>query len=101
MAWTLVAPILALVMLGWLMLTEWIPLFPLNDLAASTVRERAMAAVVNYGTLIAMIVGILSGTPIGAVAAAALAGLWVVGHIASWWLPYLGVSSGAQRDAYQ
>lgn len=101
MPWDTLALLFPSLMLGWLVLTEWVPLYPLNDLAASTPRERAQLAVVNYGTLIAMMVGIASGTQLGAIAAAGLAGLWVIGHIASWWLPYLGVSTADQRDAYQ
>jgi hypothetical protein len=32
---TLIAIIVPLVWVGWLILTEWVPMFPLNDLEAS------------------------------------------------------------------
>ena len=101
MGWELIAVASCAVMLAWLLVTEWVPLPPLNDLAASTTRERVWPAVVNYGVLGAIAAGMLVGTTWGAIAALSLAVLWLLGHVISWWLPYLGVSTHAQRAAYQ
>jgi hypothetical protein len=45
---TTIAFLVPLVWLAWLILTEWVPMFPLNDLESSTVRERALLALANY-----------------------------------------------------
>src|SRR5262245_9985796 len=88
-------------MLGWLLVTEWVPLSPLNDLTASTPRERGRAAAVNYGALAAIAIGVATGTATGAVVAQVLVVVWLVGHLASWWLPYFGLSAERQREAYR
>ena len=50
-----------LVMLAWLLLTEWVPLAPLNDLAASTPGDRLRVGVVNYGVLLVIAGGVADG----------------------------------------
>ncbi len=84
-------------MLGWLILTEWVPLAPLNDLGASTQGERGRAAVLNYAALLVIATGVLTGTTVGAIVAQVLVVAWLVGHLLSWWLPYFGLSSERQR----
>ena len=89
------------VMLGWLVLTEWVPLAPLNDLEASTTADRAKAAAVNYTVLVLIAGGVLIGSTAGAIVAEVLAAVWLIGHVVSWWLPYFGVSFERQREAYR
>jgi hypothetical protein len=88
-------------MLAWLLITEWVPLPPLNDLEASPPSHRLRAALVNYSVLAVIAAGVATGTVIGAIVAVVLAGAWLLGHVASWWLPYLGLSTAGQRDAYR
>jgi hypothetical protein len=98
---TLIAIIVPLIWVGWLILTEWVPMFPLNDLEASTVRERATTAALNYTVGLVIAGGILIDQTWSLVVAVVVSLLALAGHIASWWLPYFGISTQAQRDAYQ
>ena len=56
---TLIAIIVPLIWVGWLILTEWVPMFPLNDLEASTVRERATTGAMNYTVGLVIAGGVL------------------------------------------
>lgn len=101
MSWDVAAGASCLVMLGWLLVTEWVPLSPLNDLEASTPGERLRAAAGNYSVLLAIAVAVATGTSVGAVVAELLAVSWLIGHVLAWWLPYLGHSAATQREAYR
>lgn len=95
-----VAITLPLVWLAWLALTEWVPLAPLNDLSNGNLRPRLLAAAINYPFPLLIAGGVALGEPWSLITASALCGLILVGHVTSWWLPYLGVSSKAQREVY-
>ena len=101
MSWTVLSVVTCTVMLAWLLVTEWIPLPPLNDLEASTPTHRLQAGLVNYTVLAVIAGGVISGRPLGAVVAVVLAAIWLLGHIVAWWLPYLGLSTASQREAYR
>ncbi|MFF5204411.1 hypothetical protein [Streptosporangium sp. NPDC000396] len=94
-----IAVIVPLIWLAWLVLTEWVPMFPLNDLEASTVKERALMALVNYPIPLLIAGGVALHETWSLAVATGLAVLTVVGHIVSWWLPYFGFSFEAQREA--
>ena len=90
-----------LLWLCWLILTEWVPMYPLNDLRSDNVRERLTAAAVNYPLPLLIAGGVALHRTWSMIAALVLCGLCLAGHIASWWLPYFGISSQAQRDGYR
>jgi hypothetical protein len=96
--WGVVVP---LVWLGWLVLTEWVPMFPLNDLRPDNLRRRLVAACVDYPFPLAIAAGTALHRPWSEAVALVLCGLVVVGHLTSWWLPYVGISTAAQRAAYR
>ncbi|MGP3959843.1 hypothetical protein ACTWPT_27910 [Nonomuraea sp. 3N208] len=96
-----IAIIVPFVWLAWLVLTEWVPMFPLNDLSPGNVRDRLLAAAINYPFPLLIAAGIAIQQTWSLVAAAALCGLIITGHVLSWWLPYFGVSSAAQRESYR
>jgi hypothetical protein len=98
---TTIAFLVPLVWLAWLILTEWVPMFPLNDLESSTVRERALLALANYPLPLLVAAGVALHETWSLVAATCLVALTLVGHIVSWWLPYFGISFAAQREAYR
>ncbi|GAA3012497.1 hypothetical protein [Streptosporangium longisporum] len=98
---TTVAIIVPFVWLGWLVLTDWVPLFPLNDLSPGNVRGRALAASVNYPFPLLIAAGIALHRSWSLVAATVLCCLIVAGHVRSWWLPYFGTASAAQREIYR
>ncbi|MCK2215047.1 hypothetical protein MF672_014805 [Actinomadura sp. ATCC 31491] len=87
--------------LAWLVLTEWVPMFPLNDLRPGNLRHRRIAAAINYPFPLLIAAGVALGRTWSLVAATALAGLIVFGHVTSWWLPYAGLSTAAQRETYR
>ncbi len=98
---TVVAAVAPLVWLGWLVLTDWVPMYPLNDLERRDHRQRAVGAVTTYPAGLLVSAGVLIGQSWSLATAVILAGAIVVGHVAGWWLPYAGVSVGPQRDVYR
>ncbi|MEW1635944.1 hypothetical protein AB0469_17920 [Streptomyces sp. NPDC093801] len=89
-----------LVWLAWLALTEWVPMFPLNDLRDDNHRERLGDAALNYPVPLLISAGVAAGCEGTRIASLVLCVLVLVGHVASWWLPYFGISTQAQRDSY-
>ncbi|AHH95446.1 hypothetical protein GCM10010174_59620 [Kutzneria viridogrisea] len=97
-----VAVVLALLWVGWLVLTEWVPMFPLNDLAVSDVGDRVRAALMNYPVGLAIAGGMALGQTWSTVLATVLSGLTIVGNAVCWWLPYFGlIRNEPMRRAYQ
>jgi hypothetical protein len=94
------AVLVPLLWLGWLALIDWVPLFPLNDLRPDNRRDRRVAAAVNYPVPLLIAGGIALGQRWSAWAALVLCGLCLAGHVANWWLPYAGLSTAGQREAY-
>ncbi|MBB4913120.1 hypothetical protein [Streptosporangium saharense] len=98
---TTVAIVVPFVWLAWLVLTEWVPMFPLNDLAPGNLRNRLVAASMNYPIPLLIAGGVALHQTWSLVTATVISGLVIVGHVQSWWLPYFGVSSAAQRELYR
>ena len=71
------------------------------NLSVSTSRERLRVGVANYSVLLAIGGGVITGTVAGAIVAEVLVVAWLVGHLVAWWLPYFGLSTASQRDAYR
>jgi hypothetical protein len=90
-----------LVWLGWLVLTDWVPMYPLNDLESSSANTRARRALATYPTGLLIAAGVLVDQTWSLVVALLLAVGLVVGHITYWWLPYLGVAVRPQVEIYQ
>jgi hypothetical protein len=98
---TTIAVVLPLIWLAWLALTEWVPMFPLNDLAPGNLGRRLLAASINYPFPLLIAAGIALHQTWSLIAALALCTVILIGHLANWWLPYFGHSSAAQRENYQ
>src|SRR6476469_4493044 len=98
---TVVAAVAPLVWLGWLVLTDWVPMYPLNDLEHRDHHQRAVAAMTTYPAGLLISAGVLIGQGWSLATAVILAGCVVVGPVAGWWRPYAGVSVGPQRDVYR
>lgn len=98
---TVVSPLAPLLWLGWLVLTDWVPMFPLNDLRPDNRAARRTAALINYPVPLLIAAGTVLHRPWSTGVALALCGLTLAGHLASWWLPYLGLSTAGQRAAYR
>lgn len=89
------------VWLGWLVLTEWVPMYPLNDLRASSRATRARRALLTYPAGLLIIIGIVLNQTWSLVMALVLAIGVVVGHVVYWWMPYIGVAVQPQVEIYQ
>jgi len=96
-----IAIIVPFVWLGWLVATEWVPMFPLNDLRPGNAGQRVLAACVNYPFPLLIAAGVALHHTWSLVAATALCVLILGGHVRSWWVPYFGGSTAAQREIYQ
>ncbi|MFH8385862.1 hypothetical protein ACH4E7_33905 [Kitasatospora sp. NPDC018058] len=96
-----IAVVLPLVWLGWLVLTEWVPMFPLNDLVPGNRGPRLLAAAINYPFPLLIAGGVALDRRWSLISALVLCVLVLTGHVVSWWLPYFGFSSAAQREVYR
>ncbi|RJL35466.1 hypothetical protein [Bailinhaonella thermotolerans] len=97
---TTIAVVLPLVWLAWLALIDWVPMFPLNDLTPGNLRARVLAAVINYPFPLLIAAGVALHETWSLIAALVLCAMTFAGHLASWWVPYFGLSSAAQREVY-
>ncbi|MEU7863589.1 hypothetical protein [Nonomuraea sp. NPDC049141] len=96
-----IAIIVLFVWLGWLVVTEWVPMFPLNDLRPGNIGQRVLAACVNYPFPLLIAAGVALHQTWSLIAATALCVLIVGGHVRNWWLPYFRGGTAAQRETYQ
>jgi hypothetical protein len=96
-----VAAVTPLVWLGWLVLTDWVPMYPVNDLERRDHRQRVVGALTTYPAGLLVSAGVVIGQSWSLVTAVIIAGSVVVGHVAGWWLPYAGVGVGPQRTLYR
>jgi hypothetical protein len=90
-----------LVWLGWLVITDWVPMYPLNDLESSSPATRGRRALATYPAGLLIVAGILVDQTWSLVLALMLAIGLVVGHIAYWWMPYFGVAVEPQVEIYR
>ncbi|WP_433203863.1 hypothetical protein ACQP00_34900 [Dactylosporangium sp. CS-047395] len=98
---TPIAVAVPLAWLLWLVLTEWVPMYPLNDLRPGNLRDRVLAACVNYPFPLAIAAGVALHRPWSLAVALVLCGLCVLGHVRAWWLPYFGRASAGQAEQYR
>jgi hypothetical protein len=96
-----VAVVLPFVWLSWLIFTDWVPVFPLNDLSPGNVRRRLLAAAINYPFPLLIAGAVALHRQWSMVGAVVLCLLILRGHLASWWLPYFRPATAAQRETYQ
>jgi hypothetical protein len=89
-----------LVWLGWLILIDWVPLAPLNDLGAISAGDRGLAALANYPIPLLIAGAVVLGRRWSNLTAVVLSALCLVGHLISWWIPYFGSATAAQRADY-
>ncbi|MEQ4306072.1 hypothetical protein ABNF97_32590 [Plantactinospora sp. B6F1] len=95
------AVIAPLVWLGWLVLIDWVPMYPLNDLPGISAGDRALAAAANYPVPLLIAGAVALGRRWSHLVAVVLSLLCLGGHLASWWLPYLAGATPAQRAEFQ
>jgi hypothetical protein len=76
-------------------------MFPLNNLDVISVEDRAIAAAANYPIPLLIAGAVALGRRWSNIAAVVLSTLCVVGHVISWWIPYFGSATVAQRADYQ
>jgi hypothetical protein len=88
MNWTYLAVAAALAMLAWEIVTEWVPLFPLNDLSVQPARLRLVAAAINYPVMAGIAVLFAVGNLVTTLVGAALCLMVLAGHLHWWWIPY-------------
>ncbi|WP_433044369.1 hypothetical protein [Dactylosporangium sp. CS-033363] len=98
---TLIAVAVPVAWLLWLVVTEWVPMFPLNDLRAGNRRDRVLAACVNYPFPLLIAAGVALHRPWSLAVALVLCALCVAGHVRAWWVPYFGRATRGQREQYQ
>ncbi|WP_163510658.1 hypothetical protein [Fodinicola acaciae] len=102
MNWTLLAAVAAMAMLTWEIVTEWVPMYPLNDLSAQPTRLRLIAAAANYPVMAAIAVLFAVGNVVTTLIGAGLCLVVLGGHLRSWWIPYLtGRASASWQVHYE
>jgi hypothetical protein len=95
-----IAIVAPLIWLAWLVLIDWVPMFPLNDLRPDNRRHRVVAGSINYPFPLLIVAGVALHHTWSQAVALVLCGLILYGHVTSWWLPYFGISTAAQRATY-
>ena len=99
MSWVVVSIILQALLLIYLQLHEWVPLFPWNDLSPGN-PQRPLDVVLG-AVQAAVIAGFaLRWLPLMAVGLVLYAG-WLALQIVDWWKPYLFGTTERRRRAYQ
>lgn len=96
-----IAAVVPLVWLSWLVLTDWVPMFPLNDLSRQNFRHRLIAGVISCPFPLLVSAGIALHRDWSLAVSAVLCALILTGHVLSWWVPYSGHSTEAQRELYR
>ena len=83
-----IAAVFALVLAGYLAVTDWVDLAPWNNVDDLPIRTKAIISVVNYAPLLFIAVAVQQGGAI-LVAALIVGAIDLAMHVAYWWLPYL------------
>jgi hypothetical protein len=86
-----------LALLGYLGITDWVDLRPFNDVGVSSARERAKASAANYPPLVLISLGGGSSSRPARAGALGLSLVYLIGHVAFWWKPYLMGASPEHR----
>jgi len=81
----IIAGVSQLVLTGYFVLTHWVPLPPFNDLRFENRTANAYVQVL----MALLAVSTLLGHRFEMWVAAIFYSLWMVGHLISWWVPYL------------
>ena len=80
-------------------MVDFIDLFPWNDLSVVTTQERVLGILVNELPLVLIAAAFAQSRRVIRVLAVLASALFVVGHIAAWWIPYLfGTSAGVTEE---
>src|ERR1044072_5067060 len=96
-----VAIFVPLVWLAWLVVIDWVPMFPLNDLTSANVRQRVLAGAINYPFPLLISGAVALHQTWSLVVATALCVIVVIGHVRSWWVPNFRPASDEQRELYR
>lgn len=101
MNWSLIAVASALLLLAYLAVIDFVDLFPWNDIHAIPLRERIRDACLNYIPLLIIALGAWQQQRALLIVALVLSCLYVIGHLGSWWVPYLFGATEFQRTEYE
>lgn len=97
-------PALQFALIAWCIAHDWIPMPPLNDLAASrrafTRSRRLLETTGNAVPLLVAFGASLSPSPVAIATTLGIHLLYGVGTLRAWWIPWLAGSSAEMKAAY-
>lgn len=100
MNWSRAAVATPLILLGYLVVTDWRDLYPWNDIQAKPLRENVFTSVVNYSPLVVIAWSARQRGPLPALVGVGLSGAYLAGHVSFWWIPYLFGDTPEHRAHY-
>ncbi len=97
--WTTAAVVAPLALLVYLLLLDFVDLFPWNDLSVVTVREQVLGILINDLIILLIAAAFMQSRRVLQFLAVLASALFVLGHIVTWWIPYFfGTSSAAMQE---
>ncbi|HSB90517.1 MAG TPA: hypothetical protein VLD63_10885 [Anaerolineales bacterium] len=100
MGWKPLVLVAAIVTYLYILTTEWIDLFPWNDLSRSTVEQKISGSLVNLVPFALVAAAFVLDINWLKVLSAALLVAWLAIHIAWWWVPYFSGASNTHLEQY-
>ena len=91
--WTTAAVVVPLTLLAYLLVLDFVDLFPWNDLSAVGVREQVLGLLVNDLIVLLIATAFMQARHVFHLLAVLASWLFLLGHVVAWWIPYLYGSS--------
>ena len=100
MNWKPVVTTVALITYLYILITEWVDLFPWNDVARSTASQKLSGSLVNAVPFGLIILAIALDILALRLLVVALLVAWLGIHFAWWWVPYFSGTSADHLEQY-
>jgi len=101
MNWVTAATFAPLLMLGYQLVIDWVPLFPWNDIEKKTVRERILETLINYSPLLLIAFAFTQPKGFGWYVALGGCGFYLFGHFMAWWKGYFWGANEKELAEYR
>ncbi|HLZ55823.1 MAG TPA: hypothetical protein VKR06_02655 [Ktedonosporobacter sp.] len=97
MDWITAAILTPLACILYLIVMDWINLYPWNNVAVASPRQKLWLSILTYTPLIYVSLAFKLHNPSLMIAALVIVIFYILWHIASWWLPYFFGTSESRK----
>lgn len=101
MNWYIVSIITPLLLTIYLVIIDFVDLYPFNDVSKHTANDRKLEVLLNYPLPLIAALGNWYGATWSKSIAIFIGVLFLLGNIISWWVPYFFGCSEKQREHYE